>query len=339
MLALFGFAVRAPALQGQLVWDDQYLARDNPFIKSPLLILETFRHHLFLDSFSAHYRPVQNISFIFDYMLWNTNTYGFHLTNVLLHVLSGILLYFLLRKLFLVTDTALINQGRVRSASAFVIALLWIVHPVHSAAVDYISGRADSLAFVFACGGWLLVFRAREITSRFARLACYGLAATCGLLSLCSREIACIWFALFLLHIFFFEKQLGRRAKIVSLGCCVVLLGIYGGLRQLPERRANANPSSEWSRPTRAVLMLRALGDYGRLMILSGEPAHGTNGRRSEQLWDEGKLAAFRGLRISFHSRTRSSNGNVRWLLAKGYRPVHANLRCVLVSIRLRAHL
>ena len=110
-------------------------------------------------------------------------------------------------------------------------------------------------------------FRARKQVEP-PRLACYGLAAICGLLSLCSREIACVWFALFLLHVFFFEKQIGRRAKIVSLGCCVILLGIYGGLRQLPERRPNTNPSSEWSRPTRAVLMLRALGDYGRLMIL-----------------------------------------------------------------------
>ena len=268
MLALFGFAVRAPALQGELVWDDQYLAHDNPFIKSPLLILEAFRHYLFLDSFSAHYRPVQNISFILDYMLWNTNTYGFHLTNVLLHVLSGILLYFLLRKLFVITCDAFSNGCRAASLCAFVIALLWVVHPVHSAAVDYISGRADSLAFVFACGGWLLVLFAREIKSSYARLACYGLAAICGLLSLCSREIACVWFALFLLHVFFFEKQIGRRAKIVSLGCCVILLGIYAGLRQLPERRPNASPSSEWSPPTRAILMLRALGDYGRLMIL-----------------------------------------------------------------------
>ena len=268
MLALVGFVVRTPALQGELVWDDQYLARDNPFIKSPLLILEAFKHYLFLDSFSAHYRPVQNISFIFDYMLWNTNTYGFHLTNVLLHVLSGILLYFLLKKLFVTTCILPSDGCRAASLPAFVIAFLWVVHPVHSAAVDYISGRADSLAFVFACSGWLLVLFGRKSRSSPARLACYGLAAICGLLSLCSREIACVWFALFLLHVFFFEKQIGRRAKIVSLGCCVILLGIYGGLRQLPGQRSNTNPSSEWSRPTRAVLMLRALGDYGRLMIL-----------------------------------------------------------------------
>src|SRR6202011_6201254 len=78
----------------------QFLAHDNPFIKSPLLIPESFRHYLFLDSSSAHYRPLQNISFIVDYFFWNTDEFGFHLTNVLLHALSGILLYFLVRQLF-----------------------------------------------------------------------------------------------------------------------------------------------------------------------------------------------------------------------------------------------
>ena len=75
-------------------------SRDNPFIKSPLFIFEAFRHYLFLDSYSAHYRPVQNLSFIVDYFFWNNNAYGFHLTNLLLHIASGLLLYLLLRKLF-----------------------------------------------------------------------------------------------------------------------------------------------------------------------------------------------------------------------------------------------
>src|SRR5437868_12395599 len=100
LLIVIGVIVRAPAMQGERIWDDQYLSHDNPFIKSPLLILEAFRHYLFLDSFSAHYRPVQYISYIVDYFLWSTNTFGFHLTNVLLHAGSGVLLYFLLRQLF-----------------------------------------------------------------------------------------------------------------------------------------------------------------------------------------------------------------------------------------------
>src|SRR5207244_7759384 len=100
LLGAVAVLVHSPALQGQRIWDDQYLARDNPFIKSPILIPESFRHYLFLDSLSSHYRPVQNISFILDYFFWNTNEFGFHLTNVLLHAASGILLYLLLRQLF-----------------------------------------------------------------------------------------------------------------------------------------------------------------------------------------------------------------------------------------------
>ncbi|PYI74586.1 MAG: hypothetical protein DMF04_12540, partial [Verrucomicrobia bacterium] len=47
-LGAIGLLVRLPAVQGQLIWDDGYLVRDNPFIKSPLLALEAFRHYLFL---------------------------------------------------------------------------------------------------------------------------------------------------------------------------------------------------------------------------------------------------------------------------------------------------
>src|SRR5438445_13868300 len=77
VLSLFvcGFVARYPALHGTLIWDDQYLARDNPFMKSPLLIVEAFRHFLFPDSFSAHYRPLQHVSYFFDYWIWNENTY------------------------------------------------------------------------------------------------------------------------------------------------------------------------------------------------------------------------------------------------------------------------
>src|SRR5204863_7758078 len=126
-------------------WDDHYLAHANPFIKSPLLILESFRHYLFLDSLSVYYRPVQNISYIVDYFFWNNDTWGFHLTNVLLHAVSGVLLYFLLRQLFasffLRHVSAPLQIRALRrlhwiSDSAFLVALIGVIHPVHSAAVD-----------------------------------------------------------------------------------------------------------------------------------------------------------------------------------------------------------
>ncbi len=155
-LLFIAIVVRAPSLSGAFLWDDEYLARDSPFIKSPLLVLEVFRQYLFPDSFSGHYRPIQNLSFMADYFFWNTNTFGFHLTNLLLHALSAVMLYFLVKRLLQAARDAAWS-GTVRTSSAdlaFFVALLWAVHPVHSAAVDYISGRADSLAFLFASSAW-----------------------------------------------------------------------------------------------------------------------------------------------------------------------------------------
>jgi protein O-mannosyl-transferase len=269
VLATIGFIVRMPALQGQMVWDDTYLIRDNPFIKSPLFVFEAFRHYLFLDSFSPHYRPVQNLSFIVDYFFWNTNTYGFHLTNVLLHVASGVLLYLLLEKLFasFQPGNGDSKNGAAWSLTSFFVAFLWVVHPVHSAAIDYISGRADSLAFGLACAGWLLFMRARAARGRVGQVALYAVAALCGILALCSREIACIWFLLFLLHLLVFAKGINRRATIVTVVCAFCLVGFYAGLRHLPDGRVSSGPSSDWPAPMRAVLMFRSLGDYTRLMI------------------------------------------------------------------------
>lgn len=275
LLVLFGAGVHLPALQGELMWDDLYLARDNPLIKSPLLILETFRHYLFPDSYAGHYRPIQNISYIFDYLIWNTESYGYHLSNVLWHVGSGILLYFLLKEILLSLGTQWLAKSDGGSSpatsrlstAAFFFALLWVVHPVHSAAVDYISGRADSLAFFFACAGWLLYIQARKITQRWLRIGTYALSSLSGLLMLCSRESGLMWMLVFLLYNFCFDRKLVLKRKLAVLAACLVIAAAYGGLRQLPESRSETATPTSYSPATRAILMLRALGDYGRLMV------------------------------------------------------------------------
>lgn len=272
LLITFGVIARFPALHGQLIWDDTSLVRDNPFIKSPLLILETFRHFLSPDSGSAHYRPVQNISYGLDYLVWNADTFGYHLSNLFWHVGSGILLYFLLLRLLEPFHRRFGQSGRQDgrrglSWAAFFVALLWLVHPTHSAAVDYISGRADSLAFFFACGAWLLFLRSRS-NRRFAfRCAGMVLAALLALAALCSRETACIWMLLFLVHLFALDKLSTLRTKSVVLAICLGLVAFYAGLRQLPPRGAGPQSANHSSIQLRATLMLRALGDYGRLMV------------------------------------------------------------------------
>jgi tetratricopeptide (TPR) repeat protein len=263
-----------PAIQGGLIWDDVFLTRDNPFIKSPLLVLEAFRHYLFLDSLSGHYRPVQNLSYMFDYFFWNTDPAGFHLSNIFLHVAAGLLLYRLLTHLFGkgagLWNSNDLGSARAGALAAFIISGIWMVHPVHSAAIDYISGRADSLAFVFSAGAWLLVLRARIAKARWLKGILYPLAALGGLLALCSREIALIWIFIFLVHTLAFARDIGKKVKITTIVCCALVLGAYAELRRLPVARAEKPFTENWSAAVRGTLMLRALGDYGRVMVFPG---------------------------------------------------------------------
>ncbi len=274
LLIVVSFVARWPALLGELIWDDKILVRGNPMIRSPLLFLEAFRHYLFPDSYSGHYRPVQTVSYIFDDLLWRGEPFGFHLSNILWHVAGGLLLYFLLRRLFLSlgeTACGAENETSVGSKSnstaAFLVALLWTVHPVHSAAVDYISGRADSLAFVFAAGGWLLFLKAQEKGKPFIRRALYVLAALAALLALASRETGLVWLGLFLVYLFAFEKGLPRRTKVFVLLSCLAITAAYLGLRLLPESRPENLAHPDWSLAKRGTLMLGALGDYTRLLV------------------------------------------------------------------------
>ena len=189
-----GLLVYAPALNGEPIWDDDYLVGQNPFYKSPVFALEVFRHYLFFDSFSIYYRPVQNLSYMVDYWLWAGNPFGYHLTNILIHAGSGFLLFRVLRRILAGladgTDESDGTNGKARDVCAFLIALIWMVHPIHNAAVAYISGRADSLASLFALCAWLLVSRAREAGSHWKRSLLFVAAAFSMLLALCSKEIA-----------------------------------------------------------------------------------------------------------------------------------------------------
>lgn len=278
LLGIAAFIVRIPALNGERVWDDDFLTRGNPFIKSPLFILEVFRQRLFPESYSGHYRPVQNITYMFDYLAWNGSFYGFHLSSVLFHVIAGVLLYLLLRRLLVcLTNRPSENPPTTFSWTsaamgwlAFFVALIWVVHPVHSAAIDYVSGRADSLAALFGAGAWLIYLKSSEAGNPRLRAIGFVSAWFVALLALCSRESACLWPILFLIYLFAFEKNTQRRQRLATLAACLVLFGVYALLRHLPPGLSVPGPSSHWSAPQRVVLMLRALGDYGRLMFFPG---------------------------------------------------------------------
>ncbi len=122
------------------VWDDIYLIIEDHTIKSVEYLGVIFTHDFFGhqedDLVYGYFRPLVTLSYALDYAIWQANPFGFHLTNVLLHALSSMLVAVVLLKMSFSRGVALAS------------ALIFAVHPLHSENCAWISGRTDIVAFL-----------------------------------------------------------------------------------------------------------------------------------------------------------------------------------------------
>ncbi|XP_076424477.1 protein O-mannosyl-transferase TMTC1 isoform X5 [Peromyscus maniculatus bairdii] len=137
------------SLRGEFVHDDVWAIVNNPDVRpgTPLrwaVFANDFWGKGLADSTShKSYRPLCVLSFRLNIFLTGMDPFYFHVVNVILHCLVTLVLMYTCDK------TVFKNRGL-----AFVTALLFAVHPVHTEAVAGIVGRAD----VLACLLFLLAF-------------------------------------------------------------------------------------------------------------------------------------------------------------------------------------
>ncbi|MBI3252079.1 MAG: hypothetical protein HYZ52_02010 [Candidatus Omnitrophica bacterium] len=96
-----------------------------------------------------YYRPLTLLSFALDYRVWNVNPLGYNLTNLLLHASVTILLFRLLKKIF------------KNNLVAFLPALIYAVHTIHTEAVTYIASRGDLLGALAALAALLFYWESK----------------------------------------------------------------------------------------------------------------------------------------------------------------------------------
>ena len=221
---------------GNFSGDDTALVLHNLLIRSPLFTLEVFRHNLF-NGESNFYRPTQTLTFIANYYFWALDPFGYHLTSILIHAANAFLLFLVLRRVLPTLLPTRTGKERGTDLMAFAVALVWALHPVHSAAVAYISGSADSLAMMCCLSAWLCCERALA-TAHPARRVGWSAGAFLGLvLGLCSKEIAFVWLLIFSGYLLGLRGNgTTRRAKAFVVAGSVAALLAYAGLRGLPPR-------------------------------------------------------------------------------------------------------
>jgi len=171
------------ALDNPFVYDDHDTVTGN----RSLVDLSNVRFILVYTPF----RPLVNASYAFDRWLWDYPPFGYHLTNVILHAVTVVLLYGWTRRLL--RDAGADEDARL---PAFAGAALFAVHPLQSEAVAYVSGRSEIMCAVWFLGA-LLGARA-AILSRTVLQA--TLAVVCALLALASKETALVLPLVFLAY-------------------------------------------------------------------------------------------------------------------------------------------
>ncbi len=144
------FEVYAPALHGPFVLDDGY-----QFFGRPDITQLRLRHWL------NNARPLLNLSFYLNYQFSAANPFSYHVVNVLLHWLNSILVFFVLRRLARASNPAPAGESGWKGVLApLAAAAVFLLHPVQTESVAYVSSRSELLSVLPAYAA-LLVFLSR----------------------------------------------------------------------------------------------------------------------------------------------------------------------------------
>ena len=198
----------ANSLGGQFLWDDESLVQYNPYIKdwSHLPKIFTSRLGSVAKESGAFYRPVQTLTYLVDYSFWRLNVFGYHFVNMTWHILVAISIFGLIQVLF--------QSGKL----SLLTALLFIVHPIHTEAVSYISGRADSLATFFMILSYIFYLKHDQKHKSMLLV----MMVISYILALLSKEISLILLPLIWWYHHTFKKPFNRKAFGVLIGTIVV---------------------------------------------------------------------------------------------------------------------
>ena len=206
ILSLAAVIVYHQALQGPFVFDDFHNISENPHIRLERLSLPALIE-AGIDSPNPR-RVFAYISFALNWYIHADEVFGYHLVDLILHMATGILLYFFARTTLQVAPNH--RQKRPVEAIAFLAALIWIVHPIQTQAVNYIVQRMTVMAAFFYLCALLCYVKARLAKAPGPRALLYGTAAVTGILAMGSKEIAVTLPFFVILYEWYFFRNLDR---------------------------------------------------------------------------------------------------------------------------------
>jgi tetratricopeptide (TPR) repeat protein len=145
-----------PVVHAGFIMDDEVMLTNNPLIKAPDGLLRMWTTQ------AVDYWPITGTSLWIEWRLWGASAAGYHVTNLLLHIGCGLLLWRVL--------------SRLRIQGAALAGFLFAVHPVTVQSVAWISERKNTLSLLFCLLALAFFFHDRPASGKVGETSATGRA-------------------------------------------------------------------------------------------------------------------------------------------------------------------
>jgi protein O-mannosyl-transferase len=193
-VALVTVLAYSPAITGGMLWDD-----DAHVTKPELRSLSGLYRIWFDPGATQQYYPLLHSVFWIEQQLWGDSTIGYHLVNIVQHLVAACLVWLILL--------------RLKIPCALLAAAIFALHPVHVESVAWISEQKNTLSAVFYLSAMLTYLHFDE--TRNWRL--YGLALGLFVLGLLTKTVTATLPAALLVILWWQRNSLSWRSDIRPL--------------------------------------------------------------------------------------------------------------------------
>ncbi len=235
-IACLATAIYSNTFYSPFVFDDLHSIVRNPKIKD-------ISHFLTWKAIT-YPRVLVDFTFALNYYFGELNVFGYHLVNLLIHIINGILVYFL--ALNILTHLVPASQSAIRNSQfairnsqsaillSFFTALIFITHPIQTQAVTYIVQRYTSMAAMFYLAAVLFFILGRKlqihnlIHKALIFFVLTGICAICAFLS--KQNTASLPAAILLVEYILFDRSWAgwkKKLKWIVPACAVFLVFIF----------------------------------------------------------------------------------------------------------------
>lgn len=198
LLFIIGILVFANSIFNGFVIDDFEVLVNNALVHSPKNLTQFFEGGAFsrgsaTNLYGQHYRPVMLTILSIIYNTFGANPFYFHFFQVILFILNSVLVYLLFCRFF-------------TKKTSFVLAVLFLVHPINLLPAVFVGSIGDTLFLFFGLIATLLILSKKE--PGFLNLSLIGILL---LLSVLSKETGTLFFiTVFLTGVFFQKKHIWK---------------------------------------------------------------------------------------------------------------------------------